>query len=75
MKPLINESGIMIILLGTVTAICVLLAGCSLAAPHVPNPNFVYWCIGSAGFMLSVVAYLIVKLQKYQELCNKFIED
>ncbi|MCP4990343.1 MAG: hypothetical protein GY928_31195 [Colwellia sp.] len=75
MKPLINESSLMIVTLGSVTSLCVLLAGCSLAAPHVPNPNFVYWCLGSAGFLIVAVVYLIVKLQKYQELCNKFIED
>ena len=75
MKPLIKESSFMIVMLGTVTSLCLLLAGCSIAVPLVPNPNFIYWCLGSAMFMICLVVYLICKLQEYQQLCNKFIED
>jgi len=75
MKPLYNDNTILLILLGTVTSLCVLLAGCSIAVPLVPNPNFIYWCLGSAGFMIVIVAYLVSKIQQYQQLCNKFIED
>ncbi len=74
-EPLASEVILVSILLSAITALCGLLVGCFLAAPYVPNPNFIYWCLVSAGVLLFNVSYLAVKFQKCQQLYNKFIGD